>query len=128
LEGKVLFANLRAGDFEVGFMGSSADYPDAASFLTSLLSTEPGINYSHYNNPAYDALIARAAVAPDAKARADLMRQAEALMLEDQPLIPLYAGVNRELVSRRVHGWEPNPSAVHLSRYLSIDPVTPARQ
>ena len=128
LEGKVLFSNLRAGDFEVGFMGSTADYPDAASFLTSLLSTEPGINYSRYNSAAYDALIARAGVAPDARVRADLLRQAEALMLEDQPLIPLYAGVNRELVSPRVHGWEPNPSAIHLSRYLSIDPIAPPRQ
>jgi oligopeptide transport system substrate-binding protein len=125
LEGKVMFGNLREGNFEAAYVGWQADYPDAASFLTPLLSTNVVGNYSRYDNPTYDALINKAAATADSATRLALMREAELMMIQDQPMIPLYTGVNRELVSPRVHGWQPNPSAIHLSRFLSVDPGSP---
>ena len=67
--------------------------------------------------------IAAAQSERDPATRQDLLRKAELIMLSDQPIIPLYIGSNRELVSTRVHGWQPNPQAMHLSRYLSVDPA-----
>ena len=85
-------------------------------------------NYSRYKSETYEDLLNRAAKTADPKARADLLQQAEAVLIADQPIIPLYTGMQRELISPRVRGWQPNPSAIHLSRFLSIDPATPARQ
>jgi ABC-type oligopeptide transport system substrate-binding subunit len=77
-------------------------------------------NYSRYNNPAYDALMKRAAAMENASARAELLRQAEEIAMRDQPVIPLYFGVTKSLVSQRVVGWRANAVDVHLSRYLSV--------
>jgi oligopeptide transport system substrate-binding protein len=122
-EGKVMFADLRQGNYEAAYAGWSADYDDAASFLYLLQSSSVSSNYSRYHNAAYDDLLAKAAASADRKQRADLLREAETLALADQPILPLLVGTSRTLVARRVHGWAPNPMDVALSRYLSVDPV-----
>lgn len=120
-EGKILFSSLRAGDFEVAFVGWSADYNEASTFLYTLRSTTVNANYSRYNNPEYDALMIEAGQTADPAARAALMRRAEALMLAEQPIIPLYNDSARHLVARYVKGWRDNAVDAHLSRYLSIE-------
>jgi hypothetical protein len=42
-------------------------------------------------------------------------------MLADQPIIPLFVGVTKHLISQAVQGWQPNSSAVHPSRYMSLN-------
>lgn len=119
-EGKVHFSNLRQGEYEAAFVGWSADFNDASSFLYVLQSDSVNSNYSRYNNPAYDALMTRAAAMENASARAELLRQAEEIAMRDLPIIPLYFGVTKSLVSQRVIGWRANAVDVHLSRYLSV--------
>ena len=119
-EGKVHFANLRQGEFEVAFVGWSADFNDASSFLYVLQSSSVNSNYSRYRNPAFDALMAKAAAMENAGVRADLLHQAEEMVTRGQPVIPLYFGVTKSLVSQHVIGWRANAVDVHLSRYLSV--------
>jgi oligopeptide transport system substrate-binding protein len=119
-EGRVHFANLRQGSFEAAFVGWQADYNDAQGFLTVLDSATRQSNYARYRNPAYDALLREAGTSDNAPARAGLLHDAEALLMTDQPIIPLYYGVAKNLVARRVAGWRDNAADVHLSRYLSL--------
>ncbi|MCB2108950.1 MAG: peptide ABC transporter substrate-binding protein [Rhodobacteraceae bacterium] len=119
-EGRVHFAALKDGDFEAAFVGWAADYNDAATFLYILQSTTVNSNYARYNNPAFDALMDEAAGEADGHRRADLLRQAEAMALAEQPVAPLYYGVTKNLVSTRVRGWELNPTDFHLSRWVSL--------
>ena len=119
-EGKVHFANLREGNYEMAFVGWAADFNDAASFLYVLDSNSVRSNYSRYHNAAYDQLLAKAAALENAGARAEVLREAEALLMADQPIIPLYFGVTKNLVSQRVVGWRANAIDVHPSRYLSL--------
>lgn len=120
-EGKIHFSSLRQGDFEVGFVGWSADYNDASSFLYVMQSTTVNANYSRYHSVEFDALMYEASQTADMSAREVLMRQAETRMLADQPIIPLYFNVTKYLVARHVKGWIDNPVEAHLSRYLSIE-------
>ena len=119
-EGKVHFASLKQGDFEVGFVGWSADFNDAATFLYVLQSSSVNSNYSRYRNPVFDDLMSRAAQTRDVVSRAAVLRDAEMAALKDQPIIPLYTGVARNLVAQRVVGWQPNPLDFYLTRYLSL--------
>lgn len=119
-EGRVHFAALKQGDFEAGFVGWSADFNDAATFLYVLQSSSVNSNYSRYRNPAFDDLMARAAQAGEGTARATLLQQAEKLAMGDQPIIPLYTGVTRNLIAKHVSGWQPNPLDFYPSRYLSL--------
>ena len=66
-------------------------------------------------------MLARAANESDATARRDLLQRAEAVMLADQPVIPLYFYVAKHLVSARVHGWRDNVMNVVYSKNLVKD-------
>lgn len=126
-EGRVHFSNLRQGVFEVAFVAWLADFNDAANFLTVLESASVSSNYSRYDTPAYDDLLRRAAQTSAATERATLLKDAEALMLTDQPIVPLYFGATRNLVAPRVGGWRGNAIDVHLSRYLTLESAAPGR-
>jgi oligopeptide transport system substrate-binding protein len=118
-EFKVLLQDLERGDVVQISRGSwLADYDDAYSFL-QVLQSGFGINTPHYANPQYDALLAAAAAEPDPQQRRALLEQAEAIMLADQPLIPLYFYVAKHLVNQHVRGWQDNPMNVVYAKALS---------
>ena len=49
--------------------------------------------------------------------RAAILAQAEQIMLDDGHVVPLWVGVNLNLVSPRVTGWVDNAVDVHLARH-----------
>jgi oligopeptide transport system substrate-binding protein len=49
-----------------------------------------------------------------------LLARAEQIMLDDGYLVPLYVGVNLNLVSPRVTGWVDNAVDIHPARYLCM--------
>jgi len=83
----------------------SADYLDPQNFLSLLLSTTGSENRIDYSNPQYDALCAKGdtMVGNDAE-RLKLYAQAEDIVLQDAPFIPIYIEKDAELISPRVHG------------------------
>ena len=120
-ETRVHYNSLRTQDFEVADAGWVADYADAENYLFLFLSTTGQMNYGKYNNPAYDALMAQAAQTLDLEARAGLLADAERIILDDQPVIPLFFGVSRNLVGSHVKGWEDNLLDWHRTRFLRIE-------
>jgi len=83
----------------------SADYLDPQNFLSLLLSTTGSENRIDYSNPVYDALCAQGdtMVGNDVE-RLKLYAQAEDIVLQDAPFIPIYIEKDAELISPRVHG------------------------
>lgn len=119
-EGKVLFARLRTGDFQIGYAGWAADVNDAGNFLAILDSRAKNSNYARFNNMTYDALLDQAGATVNPEARAVVLAEAEALMLSESPIAPLFYGVSKNLVGLHVSGWVDNPRDVHLSRYVNV--------
>lgn len=117
-EVQIHYANLRTGDFTVGDGGWLADYNDPQNFLFLLTTENAEQNYSRWSNARYDALMDESNRELDRLRRASLLREAEALMLADAPIAPLWHGVNKSLVSPQITGWRENASGVNLSRYL----------
>jgi oligopeptide transport system substrate-binding protein len=119
-EAKVHYADLKQADFQVARAGWVADYNDAQNFLY-LLETRTGpLNYSRYSNPAYDELMLKAEVTFDLDRRGELMHQAEALAMVDQPLIPIYHYVSKNLVAQNVVGFADNSKDIHRWRYVTL--------
>ncbi len=99
----------RSQDFTIARGGWYGDYRDPTTFL-DMLRTADGNNDMKYTNPEYDALLQKAADQLDPAARFTTLARAEALMLRDQPLMPLYGYTNLELFDpARLQGLYPNP-------------------
>ena len=107
-------------DFDVARAGWIGDYSDPQNFLFLVESDNPGFNYAQYDNPDYDGLLDQAAAETDLVKRAELLRQAEAIFMEDMPFIPLLFYSSLALVSPKLEGWEDNIQHVHGTRFLNI--------
>ncbi|MGO4726455.1 MULTISPECIES: peptide ABC transporter substrate-binding protein [unclassified Inquilinus] len=101
--------------------GWVGDYNDAYSFLQLGTGGSPPLNGTGYANPKYRSLIARTATETDPARRGQLLQQAERIMIDDLPIIPIYHYASRHAVSPAVKGWVDNVQDFHLVRWLSIE-------
>ncbi|MFF0527982.1 ABC transporter substrate-binding protein [Nocardia amikacinitolerans] len=69
--------------------GWVADYPSIENFLNPLYRTGGSSNTGGYSNPQVDALLARADATANEQESWSLYQQAERLVLQDMPAIPL---------------------------------------
>jgi oligopeptide transport system substrate-binding protein len=123
-EWKVFVNNRTMGVVTEVFRGGwIADYADPASFLDLFISGS-SLNSTFYGNTGFDELMAKAAAVGGAE-RMDLLQRAEARLMQDMPVIPLYYYVSRHLVSPAVRGFENNVRDIHLSRYLELETSEP---
>jgi oligopeptide transport system substrate-binding protein len=120
-ETRVHYNALRTQDFEVADAGWVADYNDPENFLFLMLSSSGQMNYSKYENKQYDALLDQAGHTMDVNQRAEIMRQAEQLILNDYPILTEYFATSRQLVKPYVKGFKDNVLKWHRTRYISLD-------
>ncbi|MBL8530131.1 MAG: peptide ABC transporter substrate-binding protein [Hyphomonadaceae bacterium] len=121
VETQVHYANLRAKNFDIGDGGWIADYNDAKNYLY-LLETRTGPqNYPGYSNPVYDELVHRSDFEPDARARAQLMMQAEQIALNDAPICMSVFMNSLNLVHPDLEGYEDNLEDIHRARWFGIN-------
>jgi oligopeptide transport system substrate-binding protein len=120
VESKVHFANLRLGDFQMARVGWIADYNDAQNYLFLSQTSTRQQNYSRFSNPEYDRLMDEASLTADAAKRAALLEQAEGILMEEMPVIPIYFYVSKNLVSGKVSGWRDNTMNAVYVRNLSL--------
>lgn len=115
------FEGLRAGLYDAYFTGWVADYPDPENFLDVLFHSGSAGNHSGYSNPEVDDLLERARVETDEAKRLALYAEAERLIVEDAPIIPLFFDREYTLVKPHVKGLvQPMPGVLDL-RDVTVD-------
>lgn len=92
------------------FRGSwIADYPDAENYLSVFYSKNPAPpNYTRYKNPQFDMLFEKALAEENDAIRYQLYRQADQLVMEDAPVVPLWYDKVVRFVQPYVQGFQPN--------------------
>jgi peptide/nickel transport system substrate-binding protein len=92
------------------FRGSwIADYPDAENYLSVFYSKNPAPpNYTRYKNPEFDRLFEKAMRETNDSLRYKLYQQADQLMINDAPVVPLWYDMVIHLVQPNVKGFQPN--------------------
>lgn len=82
----------------------AADYLDPQNFLSVMLRTGAQENRVGYSNPKFDALCDEADRTTDSERRIQLYRQAEKLVVEEAPWVPIYYQKDVELIKPYVSG------------------------
>lgn len=92
------------------FRGSwIADYADAFNYLSCFYSKNPAPpNYTRYKNPEFDKVLEKAIGESNDSLRYILYRQADQILINDAPIIPLWYDRVIRLVQPNISGFEPN--------------------
>jgi len=101
---KVFLSSVNLGQYGIARAGWIGDYVDPNTFL-DMWVTGGGNNQTGWSNARYDEIILKLAPATaDPEARYTLMREAEAILLDELPVIPLYIYTSKSLIHPSVHG------------------------
>lgn len=107
---KALLLELTSASKALFFRASwIADYPDAENYLSVFYSKNPAPpNYTRYKNPVFDALFEKALSEDNDSLRYILYRQADQVMINDAPVVPLWYDKVIHLVQTNLSGFVPN--------------------
>ncbi len=119
LEQKTWIANQQAMTYQICSSRWGGDYLDPNTFL-DLWITNGGNNQTGWGRPEYDHLVAEAAHTLDTARRQTLQQQAEALLLDDGPIVPLFHGARVYLIHPAVRNWQPTLLGLHRYQYVEL--------
>ena len=120
-EAATFFDDIDRGRLQLWTVGWIMDYPDPENLLDLLFHSTSRKNDTAYSNPAYDALIEAARTEQDVERRLLLYQDAEAILIEDLPWVPMMFGRDHIVVQPYVIGYEPLPMLIPFLRYVSIE-------
>ena len=117
-EWKVYLDTMRSGNYTIARAGWIGDYADPNTFL-DLWVTDGGNNQTGWSNKRYDELIRLAQSTNDRDKRFQHFKEAESILLDELPVLPIYVYTKTNLVSEKVKmikadgsvtEWTSNPS------------------
>ncbi len=106
--------------YSVARAGWGGDYLDPNTFL-DLFVTGGENNETGWSNADYDRLIQGAAYESDPARRMEMFRQAEAILLDEAPIIPIYFRVSKNMVRPYVKGFYNNLLDTHPLKAMDVD-------
>jgi oligopeptide transport system substrate-binding protein len=106
-------------DYQVSRAGWTGDYVDPNTFL-DLWVTGGGNNRTGWSNARYDSLIRAASLTADTGSRYAAFRSAEAILLDQASIIPVYFYTSMSLIQPSVQGWYPNILNHHPYKYVFL--------
>lgn len=118
-EWKVYLDSRDIGDFTVARAGWVPQYDDVSVFAQLLLGDNPN-NSSRWKNDAYGDLVHRADRESDPLIRESLYQQAETILLQEMPVMPLYYYRRNYLIRPEVQGWGRNAVDHHPYSKISL--------
>lgn len=77
------------GKYQIGRLGQSAEVSDPL-FILEAYRENSGYNYTNWSNSDFINLLDKAKVATDSDERYKLLREAEAIMMDEMPILPIY--------------------------------------
>jgi oligopeptide transport system substrate-binding protein len=90
MEPKAYQAAVKDRDYDLGYGGWGADYPDPQDWLSGLFTCKATNNAYNYCDPQFDQAAARGDTLTDQRARLQAYAQAQQTLEQDVPVIPLF--------------------------------------
>ena len=117
---KVYLSREMVGDFQVSRAGWIGDYEDPNTFL-DLMRPNRGNNKTGWEDQSYDSLMARANSTNNQVERYKLLDEAEKILIDNMPIIPLYTYVRSYQLSPDVKGYNPHILDHHHPKFISLE-------
>ena len=105
------------GAARAGWVG---DYVDPFTFLSQFY-TKQNDSSTGWWNAKYDEMLERANNTADPTERFEILAEAEFLMLQDQPVIPLATSGTSWMKKPYIKGMYPNPGTMHPWKFIYIE-------
>jgi oligopeptide transport system substrate-binding protein len=119
VELKILGQRLHSKDYAIARASWIGDYDDPSTFTDKYLSGSDN-NDSGWLSPRYDGFCHDAAYEKDPARRLKLLSQAEALLLDEAPIIPVYDYVNTYMFRDNVKGIALNPRNMVMFKSIEV--------
>lgn len=116
----LFLTDLRDGNQELYSLGWIADYPDPQNFLEINFRSDSGNNQSGYSNSEVDALFDQADREQDPERRLEIYQEAEQIIVDEEPWIPLYHPKASYLVKPNIQGFEIPPFVIPFLRFVTF--------
>lgn len=122
---KAFIAKRKSGDIEMFSYQWGGDYNEASTFLD--MFANGGFNPGKWSNTNYDRIMSRTKVVSDLAQRNRLYHQAESILMNEMPAVPVYFETKAILKQPNLAGYSlKNPLHIRYSRdmYFTKQPVS----
>lgn len=120
MEWNSYLAAQRTMEYSVCRAGWVPDYPDANTFI-DMWVTGGENNETGWSNTEYDRLVREAAEEPDADERLRRLEEAEAILMDEMPIVPIYYYTGKNMVSPKVKGFYHNTLEKYPIQLMRIE-------
>lgn len=118
-EWKVFQVTIQEAKYDIARAGWIGDYTDPNTFL-SMWKTNDSNNQTGWSNKKYDALLKESAGLSESKARYAKMKDAETILLEELPVLPIYWYTRVYVLNPDVKNWNPLLLDNHPYKYIDL--------
>jgi oligopeptide transport system substrate-binding protein len=116
------FQNINEGRYQMFVLAWIMDYPDPEDILNIHFDSQSPNNNTFYKNAQVDTLLRQALTEQDQQRRIDLYRQAQQLILDDVPWLPLFFDQYHVLIKPYVQNYVIPSAIVPSLRYITLSP------
>jgi len=120
-ESKIYQQTIDDLNYDIARAAWIGDYNDPNTFM-DLWLTGGGNNRTGWSNAKFDELIAQSGKEADPKRRYELFQEAEHILLDELPIIPIYFYVSQKMQHSSVKGMHPNLLDRHPYKYIWLNP------
>ncbi|MGD8191186.1 peptide ABC transporter substrate-binding protein [Brevibacillus ginsengisoli] len=103
-EWKVYIEDLHNGQFQIGRMGWLGDFNDPINYLELFKDKQGGNNDTLWENAKYKELLNQSDKETDPAKRTEILEQAEQIIMDESPVIPIYFYTDSWVQNDKVKG------------------------
>ena len=81
---------MQNGDYDIAYSRKIADFKDPIDFLEAFKTKDSGLNSTGWENTSYQAAIDASYFASSSKKRMEICAEAEKILLNEMPVIPMH--------------------------------------
>jgi oligopeptide transport system substrate-binding protein len=121
VESKIFYERISKGKYELALGSWIADCNDPINFLDVFKYKTGNTNNTFWENKEYQHLLDQAEICSDTAIRNNLLKKAEELLLNEQPIIPLYHLTLNFLQNKKLKNVYISPTGVIDFKWAYVD-------